>query len=147
MPCPTAIAATNCVIELDNAAGTPTDISSETNKVKTTIENKIGEFRTFGNKWPCRLVISKDAAFDIDTLYTLGADDGFDILRDWHFGGNDNPRTLSIYIPNNQPGSDKYTAEVVLEKLEWDTDAEADEPVMTSASLKPTGEVLYSVVV
>lgn len=142
----TAISAIDAVVKIDNAAGTLTDISGSSNKVDINLSNGVGEFRNFTSQWKGRLVVGKDADISLDVVYTTTADEALDLLRDLFFGGTDTPRSIQIDVPDSSNGSDRYTAEVVLEDLSIPLDAGADEVVMCSATLKPNGAVSHATI-
>lgn len=137
----TAVVATNCVIKLDNASGSPTDISGSSNRVELSLEHGVGEFRPFSTQWKSRVVVGKDVGVTLNVIYSTTADEALDILKDWFFGGDDSARTLTIQVPDGSPGSDQYEGEFVLMSAPIGLDSEADEVVMVSAELRSHGEV------
>ncbi len=142
----TAIAAIDCIVKLDNAAGTPTDISGSSNSVNLSMKAGVGQFRAFGGQWPSRLVIGKDADLRLEVVYSTTADEAVDLLRDWFFGGDDSARTLQVDVPDGSVGSDRYSGEVVLESLDIPLSAEDDEVVTVTAELKPDDAFAHSVI-
>ncbi|MFA5377702.1 MAG: hypothetical protein WC455_18270 [Dehalococcoidia bacterium] len=134
-----AIVATNAVVSLDNAAGVLTDISGNSNKVELGPKNGVAETRVFGNQWMLRGIVGKDVDISLDVLYTSNAAEGGQLLDDWFYAGNDSARTLQIDVPDSDPGSFRYSGEVILSDFTMTLDATADEWVMCSAKLLPSG--------
>lgn len=137
----TAIVATNVVVSLDNAAGVLTDISGSSNKVELGPKNGVAETRVFGSQWMLRGVVGKDVDVSLDCVYTTAAAEGAQLLEGWFYGGVDTARSLQIDVPDSDPGSFRYTGEFVLSDYSSSYDATADEWVMVSAKLLPTGAV------
>jgi len=136
----TALVATNSVIKVDNAAGTPTDVSGSSNKVQIGPKNGVGEFRAFSTQWKTRVVIGKDTDIKIDFVLSSAADEAYDLFKKWFWGGDDSARTVTIDVPDSTAGSDRYSGEAVLENLDMPLDAQADQPIFGSAVMKPSGE-------
>ncbi len=133
----TPIVATDCVISIDNAAGVLTDISGSSNTASISLEHGLGRARVFGLQWNITRVVGKDASIELKVVYTPTATEGWQLLKNWFFGGTDTPRTVQIDIPDGLPGSDRYTGEFVIENADIPLDAGADELVMCTVSLKP----------
>jgi len=142
----TAIVATNCVILLDNAANVPVDISGSTNSATIGLEHGVAEWRTFSTQWKSRKVVGKDAPVSLRLVYSTAAAEGAMLLKNWFTGGVDAARSLYIDIPDDQPGAFRMYGEYVLENLNINLDAEADDVVRVEADLKPTGEVQFATV-
>ncbi len=142
----TPVTAVNCVIQIDNAAGALTDISGSSNKADISLEKGVAEYRPFGNVWKLRKGVGKDGSFAIECVYTLTADEGADLLRDWFFTAAEAARSIQIDIPDADPGGDRYTAEVVLADFNIPNDAQADEFIVCTATLLPTGAITYAVI-
>ena len=142
----TPVVATNCVIKLDNAAGSPTDISGSSNRVELSLEHGVGEFRPFSTQWKSRVVVGKDVGVTLNIIYSTATDEALDILKNWFFGGDDSARTLTIQVPDGNPGSDQYQGEFVLMSAPVGLGAEDDEVVMVSAELRSHGEVALTTV-
>ena len=135
----TAINACDVKVWLDNAAGTPTDISGSTNACSMEFENNIGELRVLETRWPLRLSCGKDATFSLVVVYSTAADEGSDLLKDWFFSATVTARTLSIYVPDKNVGSDKYSGEVVMENFSVPINAGEAQPIPVSCNLRPSG--------
>jgi len=85
--------------------------------VTLNFDHEIGQYIAFGGRWPNRLECGKDASFDLTILYSLTANEGADIIIDWFFASPPGDRTLAIYLPDKNVGSDYYSAEVKIEQV------------------------------
>lgn len=141
----TAINGCDAVIYLDNASGVAVNISGMANEFNMELNKDLGEFKVFGNAWRWRLECGKDASVDLSVVYSRDVDGALDILRDWYFNGS-GARTLELNLPNESIGADKYQLEAMLENLSIPTVSDEAGPIMVSATLKPNGPVLWSVV-
>lgn len=141
----TVISACDASIWLDDATGTPRDISGSMNSVTLNFDHDIGEYIAFGGRWRNRLECGKDASFDLVILYSLTANEGADVIIDWFFASPPGDRSLSIYLPDKNVGSDHFSCEAKLEN--WDTSGVpgSGEPVLLNARLVPNGEVSHTV--
>lgn len=135
------IVATNCVIMLDNAANVLTDISGSSNKVAVKFENKVAEWHTFGTQWPSRRVVHKDGPLTLNVIYTTLSTEAQQLIENWYHGGNDNPRSVMIYVPDSQVGAFQIYGEYVLASYNFDLDADADDVVRGQIELLPDGAV------
>ncbi len=143
----TSVNACDADIRLDNASGTPVDISGSTNSVVLNFDRQIGEFRVFQDKWPVRLACGKDAAFTLNVVYdSSAATSAFGLLRDWFFAATPGVRTLGVYIPDKEAGSDYYYGEFHLQNLNWTADPSEPSAIAVTAELLPTGEVTLDTV-
>ena len=135
----TAFTACDAVIELRDIGGVLRDISGSTNKIETTFENKIGEFRTLGgSQWPNRLQCGKDATFKVTGIASTAVNEIKDIIEDWFFNGS-GLRTLRFAQPAGTSGSKRYSGEVVLVDFKFSDDAADPNPVMFEINFKPSG--------
>lgn len=140
----TAISSCNVSIWLDDDAGTPQDISGSSNSVSLEFTLNLGEVNAFQNQWPVRQECGKNASIDLEVLYTEAADEGFDVLKTWYFADNPGRRTVTIYMPDKNVGSDKFECEARLESLSWTAEAGSPDPIMVSASILPDGELTHT---
>lgn len=140
----TAVNACDAGIWLDNGTLIPTGIGGSANNVDMNFDQEIGEFRTFGSRWPGRLECGKDANFTLNIVYSSAADEAFDILKTWFFASSPGNRTLSVYIPDKNVGSDHFQAECKIEGLSWTAGSDEAGPIMVTANLLPDGEVALS---
>lgn len=140
----TAVNACDVAIWLDSGTLTPTDISGSSNNVDMDFDQEIGEYRTFGSRWPVRLECGKDAAFTLNIIYSTAADEALDILKTWYFASSPGNRTLSVYIPDKNVGSDHFQGECKIASLSWTAGSDEAGPIMVTANLLPDGEVTLS---
>ena len=135
----THVNACDASIWLDNAAGTPTDISGSSNSITMAFTREIGELRTFQVKWPVRLGCGKDADFALRVVYSTATDEGMDILKNWFFASDPGSRSLHVYIPDKNVGSDHYYGEVTIASFNFNADPTEPGPIPVEASLLPDG--------
>ncbi len=142
----TAVNVCDAAIFLDNAAGVPTEISGSMNQFVLTYTNQLGEYRTFEGCWMRRLECGKDGGVTINAWYTRATAESKQLLVDWFFTGcQSGLRTLSVYIPNKNVGSDMYRAEFRIESLEIGGDVTNASPAPVTVVLKPDGAVTHTV--
>jgi hypothetical protein len=137
----THVNACDASIWLDNAAGTPTDISGSSNSITMNFSRELGELVTFQQKFPVRLGCRKDAEFTLRVVYTTYANEGMDILKNWYFAGDPGSRSLHVYIPDKNVGSDHYSGEVTIGSFTFNADPSDPAPIAVEASLLPDGEI------
>lgn len=136
----TAFNACDAVIELDNLAGTLTDISGSTNSVTLEFTNDLGEYKTFGNRWRGRLECGSDATFTVNIVSSTAAGEAWDILQSWYWGAR-GARSFRVSIPDDAVGSWEYDAEVLIETYSQELPSDDGNPVITSVTLRPTGTI------
>lgn len=136
----TAVNACDVKIYLDNAAGTPTDISGSSNTCSMAFTNQLGAVRNFGTRWQIRLECGKDATFNLSAVYSTATDEAIDILKNWYFNTPGN-RTLTVYIPDKDVGADVYSCEARLENLNIPVEAGKADPIVVTCALMPNGPV------
>lgn len=140
----TAVNACNAAMALDSAAGAATSITGSSNKVSIALTQELGEYVVFQDKWKSRLECSKDVTYTLQVVYSTTADEGFDLLRDWFYTASPGARTLTVYIPDKNVGSDRYQGEVRLASLTWDTDRGEAGPILATAELVADGTQTHS---
>lgn len=139
----TAVNGCDAIIMLDNAAGTPVDISGSSNSVEIQFDNDMGEYKTFGSKWKARLECGKDASFKLKIVYTTAAAEAMRNLLNWYFitfGG----KTLTVDIPSSGAGGDRYSAEVKLETFSIPAPSDEPKPILVEMTLLPDGAVAWT---
>jgi hypothetical protein len=137
----TSVNACDASVWLDTLAGTSTDISGSSNNVSLNFTLNLGEIKAFGSRWPVRRNCGKDCTATLSVLYSTAADEGLDVLKDWFFSSAPNSRTLKVYLPDKNVGSDLYSGEFQLESLDIPVVANEATPINVTASLKSDGEV------
>ena len=136
-----------CDIEvlLDNDAGTPVSISGSSNRAGFTLNREVGELRTFQTEWPVRTSCGKSLEVTLGIIYTTASDEGKDVIFDWYFGGNaGQSRTVTLYVPTKNVGSDKISGEFVLGPVSWDGDVSEPGPMSVEVTLMSDGEITRS---
>lgn len=141
----TAFTACDAVLFLDNASGTPVDISGSTNTVDANFDNKLGEFKPFGTQWPIRVTCGKDASFTIKGVATTAIGEIRDLVENWFFNGS-GARTFTFSLPDNNSGDVTYSAEVLLKSFKFSGDASSADPIMYDIELTPSGAVTRTVI-
>ncbi|MBK8023518.1 MAG: hypothetical protein IPK19_19315 [Chloroflexi bacterium] len=132
---------------IDDAAGSPVDVSGSANRVRMEFTQEVERYRVFGEGWVRRLAAGKDGALTLDVVYSTAADEGLALLRGWFFGAaSRTPRTVRVQVPNGSAGSDRYAGEFLLARLALPLDAAQAEPVTVTAELLPHGPVSHSTV-
>ncbi len=136
----TGINACDAVIKLDNDSGVLVDISGVSNNVQMNRVNRVSDgTRTLGTDYPFRLVCGKDANITLRIVYSTEEAEAMQLLNDWYENHNTDARTLQIDVPDGNPGSDRYSFEVLLSELPIPIDAEEAGPIMVEVTLLPTG--------
>lgn len=136
----TYVNACNVSIWLDDSVGTPTDISGSSNGINMAFTRELGELRTFQTKWPVRLGCAKDAEFGLRVVYSTASNEGMDLLKNWYFTDDPGNRTLHVYIPDKNVGSDHYYGECTIGSLQFNADPTEPGPIPVEASLLPSGQ-------
>lgn len=143
----TQINSCDSVIKLDNGAGNLADISGSSNAVTLNRLVEIGDgVRTFGEAYKLRAACGKDAEITMKIVYSGDDAEALFILNDWYENSHETPRTLQVDIPDSDPGGDRYTFEVFLEKLSFDDNAGSADPILVDVSFKPTGAFSWVVI-
>jgi hypothetical protein len=141
----TAQNACDVFVWLDNGAGALTDIRGSSTSCELSPTTNIGEFRTFGSRWLGRLACGSDMTITLDVVYTTTADEGYDILRDWWTGVNyATARSIRVQVPDN--AGEQFDAEVFLQDFTLPLDPSEPGPIMVSATLLPTGNIVHSTI-
>jgi hypothetical protein len=140
----TIVNACDVGIWLDNASGTPKDIGGETNKAELKMTKNVNQKRVFGNRGPRRMSCGDDWSASLTILYSTATDEALDILRDWAISGEDAARTLALYVPDKNVGSDHYSGEFILASLNIPLDAEDGGPIEVTAELLIDGDIAHS---
>jgi len=135
----THVNACDASIWLDNASGTPVDVSGSSNSITMNFTREVGELRTFQVKWPVRLGCGKDATFTLRAVYSTATDEAMDILKNWYFAGDPGSRSLHVYIPDKNVGSDHYYGEVTIASFNFNADPTEPGPIAVEAELLPDG--------
>jgi hypothetical protein len=137
----TAINACSAVIEIDNAGGTPVDISGSSNTANMTLTREIAEGNTFEGASPFRLECKLDGSLELTVMWTtaIGETEGRHLLETWYTAGGQ--RTVLVYPNGTATGERVYSGEFLLEELSFPLDGSAADPIIQSASLLPSGGI------
>ena len=137
----TSVNACDVALWIDNASGTLKDCSGSSNAVTMNFTKNIGDLRTFQQTWPVRLSCGKDGTFNLVAVYSTATDEAADILKNWYFAANEPAlRTVKVYIPDKNVGSDVYAGEFVMESLDIPASSGEAGPIQLTAVLRPSGE-------
>ena len=139
----TAVNACDVSVWLDDNNGTLKDISGSSNTISMEFTNQLGAVSNFATRWPVRLECRKDATFNLTAIYSMATDEAKDLLLKWFFNFP-GVRTLKVYIPDKNVGSDVYTAEVHLATMPITVQADSADPIEMSCQLMPEGPVLWA---
>ena len=138
----TARNACNVAIWVDDASGVPTDVSGSLNQVRMTFTNVLGEFVVFGAEAIKRLCCGFDGTVELDIVYTTAASEGRDLFFAWEFGAlRCTPRTVSIYLPDKNVGSDHFSGEFLIETMDVTGDRSDSGPMPITVRLLPNGSI------
>lgn len=140
----TIVNACDVAFWIDDANGVLRDVSGETNQCSMALSRNVGATPVFGSRWPRRRMCGNDCKIDFTVLYSTAANEALDILKDWIMGTDDDPRTVNIFIPDKNPGSDKYYGEFVLESLNIPLMAGEGKPIEVTGSLLVDGSFATS---
>lgn len=129
----------------DNAAGTPTDTSGSSNSVTLAITSTVGIVRNFQNRWPTRFAGVKDAIINFTVTYSLATDEALDLMRDWWLETKPGKRTVKVYIPDKNVGSDYYTGEFLPNgELNIPLVSDQADPITVTGSVAISGALTHS---
>lgn len=143
----TAVNAGSVQVWIDDANGTPVDVSGSANRVRMEVTQEVERYRVFGEGWARRLAGGRDGALTLDVVYSTAADEGLALLRGWYFGAaSRTPRTVRLLMPDGGAGSDAFSGEFVLARLNLPLDAAQADPVTVTAELLPHGAISHSAV-
>ena len=137
--------ACSAAIWIDDAAGTPTDVSGSSNSFDYTFTTEIGDWQAFQEAWKQRLACGRDGSFTLNVVYSTTATEGYQIFNTWFFGAYTTPRTLGFYVPDKNVGSNFYSAEVLMPSFSATLDPTDAGPVIATIELLPDGEISHSI--
>ena len=141
----TARNACDVAIWLDTDAGMATGISGSMASAAIDLQATLGEYQVFGDCCMQRLECGVDATITLNVLYTTAASEGRDILSSWWAQGcSKDARTLAIYLPDKNVGSEKWSGEFRLEGLSFGIDRGSASPMPVTAVLRPHGCVSHT---
>lgn len=141
----TAFTACDAVLKLANDVAVLVNISGSTSNVDVNFDNKIGEFRVFGDQFTQRIACGKDSSITIKGIATTGAGEIRDLIENWFFNGS-GKRTFQLNMPSEAAGSIRYQVSVLLKTFSFSGDAGAPEPVMYNIELACVGAATRTVI-
>lgn len=136
-----AISSCNALLEMDNAAGTPTDISGASNRTNLTFNRNIGSAVTFVGEYPIRVECKRDSSLEINVLWTRGNNEARRLIEDWYDAGG--LRTFTVYPNAKDTGERTYSAEYFLQEFSFVFDASNADPVAMTVQLMPSGAITF----
>jgi hypothetical protein len=142
----TAVNACDAVVQLDKSGGALTNISGSANNVSMNITQNIGEATTFDGDWTIKKACGKSVSVSLAVVYSVTADQGLHVLRDWMFAATPGSRTIQIDIPDGSVGSDRYSGEMVIESLDIPASSDEPGPILVSASLSNDGAFAHTTI-
>lgn len=140
----TAVNACDASIWLDGTSGTLVDVSGSSNTINMSFSEQVGAVRNFGTRWEILLTCGLSATFAFTAVYSTAAGEAKAILLDWFFNKPGQNKTIKVYLPNKNVGSDVYTAEVKLATMPITVQAATAEPIQISCELRPDGPVTWA---
>src|SRR5687767_3738239 len=105
----------DCIVQLDNTAGSLLDVSDYIKEVKTDIETKIGRFSVLGERWD---KTTEGTAMAKGTMTVYGSPDaaGADyIINHWQLNSltaKSGLKSLRLQVPDAAAGSFQYDMEI-----------------------------------
>lgn len=138
----TTVAQNACevVLQVDNLAGTLTDLSGSTNQTSMSFSRQVAETHTFDGDWAIKKSCKKAVSLSIQALYTLSDVEASNLLEDW-FHNDNTSRSVQIDVPNASGGSFRYTGEFILESYDLPLSAEDAGVILMSFALSNDGAV------
>lgn len=145
IPSTTAANACDVFLFLDDGAGALTEITGNANTANLSLNTEVGGYSVFGYRWEKKLACGSSGELTIDIVYDEDADSGYDIVRDWYFGGDyATARSLRIQVPDN--AGEQFDFEVMLSSLELPLDRGEAGPIMVSVTLPIDGDIVHSTI-
>ena len=112
------------------------------NQATMTFTNELGEYRVFGAEAVKRLCGGSDGVFELNIWYTTAGSEGRDTVFTWYFGVTRcTPRTVTIYLPDKNVGSDALSGEFLMESMDVTADRSDAAPLPISVRLLPTAGI------
>jgi hypothetical protein len=136
----TKVNACDVSVWLDNASGTLQDVSGSSNGIDMSFSRELGELRTFQSKWPVRMGCGKDVEIGFRAVYSTAADEAAHILKNWFFESTPGSRSVHVYVPDKNVGSDHYYGEVTLGDMSFSADPTEAGPIAIECTLMADGE-------
>lgn len=138
----TAINGCNAKLEVDDAGGTPTDVSGSANQVSLSRTRQLGEAHTFVGSYPIRVECKQDASLSGRVLYTTLTDEARDLLDLWYDAGG--LRTIIFSPGGGNAGDVQYSGEYFLTSLDFSVEGGNADPVTMEFECMPSGALVTS---
>jgi len=106
-----------------------------------TFSANVGELQTLESQWPVRTECGKDCTVSLTVVYSTATDEGWDVLKNWYFATSPTARTVTLYLPDKNVGSDKISGEFRISELTVPVSAGDANPIAVSATLMSDGEI------
>lgn len=132
--------ACDVVLQIDNSAGTLTDISGSSNQCTMDFSRNVAEAFTFDGDWAIKKSCKSSVSISVQVLYSTTADEGRDLLEDWIFDTPTTSRTVRIDVPDSSVGGVRYEGEFTIESYNLPLSAEDAGVIICSATLSNDGE-------
>lgn len=136
----TQINGCNAKLEIDDAGGTPTDVSGSSNSITLSRTKQVGEAYTFEGSFPVRAECKQDASLSGTVLWTSLTAEARDILDLWYESGG--LRTVIFSPQGGAAGDVQYSGEFFLTSLDFTTEAGSADPVTMDFECMPSGAVV-----
>ena len=135
--------ACDVVLQIDNAAGTLTNISGSANQVSMELTRTLGSLVTFEGNWDIVTACKRSGTITVGVVYSTASAEARELLEGWFFGdtGGSDSRSIQIDVPNSSVGSRRYTAECVVESMSLPIDASSADPIAMTFQLRTNGTV------
>jgi len=135
----TALSACDAVIEVDNDAGTPVDISGSSNNASLSMTRDVGEATTFDGDYKIRTECKRDASMSLKAFWTTAAAEARATLEEWFDTGG--KRTITVYPGGKVIGRRYYTGEFFLSGFDIAIDAGEAGPMSLDLEAVSSGAV------
>lgn len=147
----TQINSDRCVVNLDNASATYTDISGTVSKISIEPSRDSKETWVVGDDDAIVTVGKSTHKFTFESVYSSSTAEEKALLLAWFYSSTDSvtrgSRSLRVDIPDSSSGSDRWSCEVKLAKPpQIEIDASKPEPLILKYELSSDGPVSYTVI-
>jgi hypothetical protein len=134
-------------VKLDDENGVLQDVTGSSSAVDQEFIQNVGDgLRTFGTDFPVRAACGRDGNVTWRVVYSQADNESLYMLLDWYFNHPKTARTFQVSIPDDTPGSDRYSFEMLLANLRIPDEAGNPDPIIVEAALRPTGAFTWAVV-
>lgn len=136
--------ACNVVLSVDNAAGTPVDISGSATEASLSFTSNSGQTFTFDGDFPITKVCKSAVSMSLNCVWSLSDAEGSNLLEDWKINSPTESRTVTVDIPDGDGGSIRYAGEWALTDLNIPLSASEAAVIVIAASLLNDGTITRS---